>query len=117
MAVRLSYNEGTKDVERGMFPQHVRRNGDVQWPARSPDLFASTSFGGTLKVKCLQLFLGPQANTEEISVIPEEIMRRALVKPSSMTEKVLEKWRKAFRRRIFINIKMAHNVIFNDNKH
>ena len=39
----------SKNVERGMFPQHVRRNGHVQWPARSPDLFASTSFGGTLK--------------------------------------------------------------------
>jgi hypothetical protein len=90
-----------KNVERGMFPQHVRRNGEVQWPARSPGLFVSTSFGATLKVKCPQLFLGPQANTEEISVIPEEIMRRALGKPSIMTEKVLEKWRKAFQRRIF----------------
>jgi len=45
-----------------MFPQHFRRNGDVQWPARSPDLFASTSFVGTLKVQCPQLCLGPQAN-------------------------------------------------------
>jgi len=91
-----------KNVERGMFPQHVRRNGDVQWPARSPDLFASTSFGSTLKVKCPQLCLGPQANTEEISVTPEEIMRGALGKPSSMTEKVLEKWWKAFQRRTFL---------------
>ena len=62
----------------------------------------STSFGSTLKVKCPQLCLGPQANTEEISVTPEEIMRGALGKPSSMTEKVLEKWWKAFQRRTFL---------------
>jgi len=52
----------SKNVERGIFPQHVRRNGDVQWPASSPDLFASASFVGTLKVQCPQLCIGPRAN-------------------------------------------------------
>jgi hypothetical protein len=69
------------NVERGMFPQHVKRNGDVQWPARSPDLFAPTSFGGTLKVQYPHLGRGLQANTEEISATPEETMRPALRKP------------------------------------
>ena len=48
------------NVERAMFPQHVKRNNDVQWPARSPDLFAFTLFGGTLERKCPQLSGGPR---------------------------------------------------------
>jgi len=62
----------SKNVERGMFPQHVRRNGDVQWPARSPDLFASTSFGGTLKVVSSTLSRASSKQTRKKSRWPQK---------------------------------------------
>jgi hypothetical protein len=62
----------SKNVERGMFPQHVRRNGDVQWPARSTDLFASTSFGGTLKVVSSTLSRASSKQTRKKSRWPQK---------------------------------------------
>jgi hypothetical protein len=52
------------------FPQHaISQNGDVQWPARSPNLAARVCFfRGKEKIK--------QKIREEISAIPEEIMWR-----------------------------------------
>lgn len=83
-------------VKREIFPQHVVTwNGKVQWPARSPDLFESTFFWGTLKVKCAPLNGVPHAsNMEAISAIPQEILRRVLGNLKAWLEQCLRNGRR-----------------------
>ena len=68
-----------------MFPQHViSRDGDVPWPARSPNLSACDYFlGGYLKSR---VFVSKprtvaelkQSIKEEIASIPEQMTRRVM---------------------------------------
>jgi len=68
-----------------MFPQHViSRDGDVPWPARSPDLSARVYFlWGYLKSR---VFISKprtiaelkQSIIEEIAAIPEQMTRRVM---------------------------------------